>query len=160
VRHWTGLALAALGAWLLWSGLAHRRRVLAAGRAAAPGDGTPAPTHPSLAFVGDFFPGLVGVMLVFFGVKATLMYLVLDAGRLFSPIDLGGLLFLLASYGAWLVLRTRYRAGAAPAAGGRSEGARLHVVEHAGPPGDAPGAGGRAGPRGLAARVPAEGRAA
>lgn len=156
MRDWTGLALAVIGAWLLWSGLAHRRRALAAKGSALPGE-TGVATHPSLAFVGDVFPRLVGGTLVFFGVKATLMYLALDAGRHVSPLDLGGLLFLLASYGAWLVIKTRHRE--APTVGDRG-GAWLHVVEGAGAPGDAPGAGGRARVRGVAARVAEQGQAA
>ncbi len=63
----------------------------------------------SLAVFGAILRPLILCALGYFAVKVTMAYLLLDGGRYFSLFDLGGLLFLLAAYAAWLELQTRYR---------------------------------------------------
>jgi hypothetical protein len=38
----------------------------------------------------------------------TIIYVMIDGGAYFSYFDLAGLLFVLASYGMWVSLRTKY----------------------------------------------------
>lgn len=105
MKHWFGLAFALGGAWLLYAGLAHRARVLAArSRLDAPH----APESRLAAF-GSILRPLVIAGVVVFGAKATLVYAMVDGGAIFSVVDLAGLWLLLASYAAWLVLKTSHR---------------------------------------------------
>lgn len=105
MKHWFGLAFALGGAWLLSAGLAHRARVLAArSRIDAPD----AP-ETRLAAFGHVLRPLVIAAVVVFGVKATLVYAMVDGGAIFSVLDLAGLWLLLAGYAAWLVLKTSHR---------------------------------------------------
>jgi hypothetical protein len=100
MRNLTGLILLLWGAWLLWSGWTRREAALAAraeGRAAV---------GASLAGFAAAIRPVVYVALGYLALKASLAYAVLDAGRVLSPFDLAGFLFLLAAYGAWLHLRT------------------------------------------------------
>jgi hypothetical protein len=168
MRYCAGLLLFLGGAWLAYAGLAHRRRVVAAqGEAKAA-----APAHPSLATLGDFFAPLVVAGFAYIGVKMTFVFLVLDAGRVFSAVDLAGFLTLLAGYGAWLVLRTRYRdpavaaaqvdrrAGLARTTGDQREEPGRDVVGAHRLPGADAGAGARPGAGDLGAAVAAEREAA
>jgi hypothetical protein len=108
MRNCTGAVLFLVGAWLLYSGLLHRARVV---RHSAPLDlvQESTPAISSLAAFGAILRPLILCALGYFAVKITMAYLLLDGGRYFSLFDLGGLLFLLAAYAAWLVLQTRYR---------------------------------------------------
>ena len=168
MRGWTGLVLFAIGAWLAYSGLAQRGRVLAARReAVARGETAEAtPLSPSLAMMGEIFPPIIITVLVLVGVKMSLVYLMVGAAnRLFSLFDLAGFLFLLASYGTWIVCTTKFRelkGIEAPATAARqagvvslhgNEGARRDDVEHAGPAGADPGVRRRAGAGALGAAV-------
>lgn len=103
MRNIVGLVFFAAGAWMLFSALARRRRVIAAGPDAAP------PLHPSLRMLGDAMPPIILVALGIIGVKVALAILLTEAGQYFSLFDLAGFLFLLAGYGTSLVIRTRYR---------------------------------------------------
>jgi hypothetical protein len=174
MRNWIGVALLAIAVWLVYAGLAQRSRVLAARRQAAArgepdADGA---LHPSLAMLGDIVPPLMIALLVFAGLKATFAYLVMDGGRYLSLLDLGGFLLVLAAYGTWLILKTRYReVGRRPApvahrpeaAGAPSRdpgGPRAHVVGSDHPAGAAPGPGRGVGAGGLAAGLAAPGQEA
>lgn len=105
VRHVLGLAFVSFGLALIWAAERRRRRVLLA----------PArePLNPSLVVFGDIARPIILCALGYLGVKLSLVYLMLDAGRWFSLLDLGGLLFLLGAYGRWMVVWTRYRVGPA-----------------------------------------------
>lgn len=117
MRYAIGGLLFAFGAWLLWSVHQRRRRVPA--RCAPTSAEVPASAsgHPSLAVLGEVMPPIIIGLLVYGGLKATLLFFAFGAGRWLSLFDLAGLLFLLASYGIWLVIMTRHRRRA----GGRSE---------------------------------------
>jgi hypothetical protein len=121
---------------------------------------------------GDLFVPFVLAGFAYIGVKMTLMFLVLDAGRTFSAVDLAGLLTLLAGYGVWLTLQTKYRDPAAvaaqarrqarlgPATSDRRERPEPDVVGLDRLPGGAPGAGRRVGAGDVGTAVAAEREAA
>jgi hypothetical protein len=111
MKYWPGLVMIAIAAWLVYSAMAQRARVLALRREAAArgGEGLSDSLNPGLAILGDIVPPLILTGLAIIGIKMTIAYAVLDAGRIFSLVDLGGFLLLLAGYGTWLVLKTRYR---------------------------------------------------
>jgi hypothetical protein len=141
-------------------------------RAAARGEPDPTQAiHPSLAMLGDIFPPIIIALLAFAGIKAALAWLVLDGGRYLSLLDLGGVLLVLAAYGAWLVLKTRYREVNRPAPvavatreafapSHELERSRLHVAGSDHRAGVAPGPGRGPGVRDLAAGLAAPGREA
>ncbi len=99
------------GAVLMWRAISRRNRIIgqveALQRAGLPDPR--ATLHPSLAIIGDVVPPLMIGGLVIIGLKLTLAYALLGAYDVVSPFDLAGLLFLIAGYGTWLVLKTRYR---------------------------------------------------
>lgn len=109
MKYWIGLIALAFAMWLLYSGLSHRRKVVEARRQSALA-GVPAPPerHASLALLGDIMPSLMILGLAFIGAKLTLAYFVLGVNRVLSLVDLGGFLAMLACYGTWLILRTKY----------------------------------------------------
>lgn len=108
MAYWTGLVCVSLGAWLIHAGLAHRRRVLALRAQFADWAAQPATDPRSLGVFGEIMRPIILFALAYLGVKTTLAYWWLDAGRYLSLFDLGAFLFLLAAYGAWLVLKTRH----------------------------------------------------
>ena len=114
MRNWTGAITAVLGAWLFYSALAHRRRVLAARRRDAIfGElGGSRPFDRPLATFGAILRPIIIFGLGYFALKVTLVYFLLGAGRFLSLFDLVGVIFLLAAYGTWLVLQTSYREAA------------------------------------------------
>lgn len=167
MRYWIGLMFFAGGGWLAYAGLAHRARILAArsGRAEAPAAETP------MFVMGEIARPIILGLLAFAGLKTSFAYWAFGGGRVLSLFDLGGFLFLLAAYGAWLTLTMRYReaavvvAPAAPAAvpavaQGDEGGPARDVVGHADPDRDDPHSRNRARVRGQRARVAAESEAA
>jgi hypothetical protein len=109
MAYWSGAVLFAIGAWLIHAGLAHRRRVLALRAAAADPDEAGADPR-SLGVLGEIMRPIILFALAYLGVKATLAFWWLDAGRYLSLFDLAGFLSLLAGYGGWVVMKTKYRA--------------------------------------------------
>ena len=85
-----GLAMFALGAWLIAAALVRHRR------------GRVAPVRAELAGFGAMMRSVIVGALVLVGVKVGLMYLAFGGDGLFSGVNLAGLEFLLASYGAWV----------------------------------------------------------
>lgn len=135
-RHWLGVMLALYGAFLLLAAERRRARALAAP--------PPEALSSSLTVLGEIVRPLVLFGLAYLGLKVSLVYLAMDGGRWFSLLDLGGLLFLLAAYGRWLVVRTRYRlAEPVPVVSGAQAAAREGTVPEAGP---APALGGPLAP--------------
>lgn len=103
MRYIAGLVFFAAGAWLMWSALARRRRAIAAEPEAQP------EINRSLQILGDALPPIIVVALIIIAAKMTLAFVVTDAMRYLSVLDLVGFLFLLAGYGTSVVLRARYR---------------------------------------------------
>ncbi|MFZ5558067.1 MAG: hypothetical protein ACOZDY_15335 [Pseudomonadota bacterium] len=110
MAYWTGLVLFAIGGWLAWAGLAHRRRALALRGPAAAGAPAARADPRSLAAFGEIMRPVILFALAYLGVKTALAFWWLDAGRYLSLFDLAGFLFLLAGYGTWMVLKTKYPA--------------------------------------------------
>jgi hypothetical protein len=103
------VVLFAFGAWLAWSALAQRRRVIAARRAGTVAREGEAAGNAQLSMTGEIMRPVILFALVYVALKSVFAYVVLDAGRWVSWFDLAGYLFLLAAYGGWVVVRTRYR---------------------------------------------------
>ena len=154
-----GLILTLGGTGLIWSGWARRARTLAAS------GGDPATTNASLADFGAIVRPLVYVALGYLALKVSLAYALLDAGRIVSPFDFAGFLYLLAAYGIWLHLRTGRRAAneAAPADLATEMPLRRPTLDDPGSNharGALPGARDRAGARGVAVHAAPAGAAA
>jgi hypothetical protein len=114
MRYWLGLIMFTAGAWMIMAALAQRRRVLEL-RRQREARGLPATvgsSNMSLTILGEVVPPIIVFALVVVGAKMTLAYFVMDAGRWLSVFDLAGFLFLLAGYGTWIMLKTRYRVSA------------------------------------------------
>lgn len=162
MRNVTGLILILCGLGLVWSGWARRAEALAAKASAARGSAAGVVMNPSLAAFGAIVRPVVYVGLGYLALKASVAYALFDGGRMFSPFDLFGFLFLLTSYGTWLFLRTAHWEADADRPAVTSESPLPHAVQggltprDSGPDrprGTAGGARDRAGAGGLAARV-------
>ncbi|MBV9077482.1 MAG: hypothetical protein JO048_08355 [Methylobacteriaceae bacterium] len=92
-QHLAGAVLLAVAAAFLAAGLRARRRKRV--------------VSPRLAAVGEFMRPLAWIVAGYVGLKATLIWVAFDAGTVFSALDLAGFLAFLASYAAWIGLRTR-----------------------------------------------------
>ena len=158
MRHWFGVAFLLGGAWLLYAGLAHRARALAAPRRG------PEAADGALGPFAAILRPLIIAAVVYFGIKATVIYALVDAGAVFSLVDLAGLWVLLASYATWIVLRTTHRAPASARPGAAPSWAEVERpdvdVETSGPRGTLYRRGGRARLRGLGGGVAETGKAA
>lgn len=102
-----GAAMVAFGGWLLWTAAQRRQRVIAAGGPVEMTGGSVA--SQQLAMMGHIMPPIIIGFLIFAGLKAILAYTAFGLSRHISLFDLGAFLFLLASYGTWLVVMTKYR---------------------------------------------------
>ncbi|MFN3231247.1 MAG: hypothetical protein ACE363_03685 [Alphaproteobacteria bacterium] len=106
MHYWLGIPMLVAAAWFVRDALIHRAKARAAGQRP---EEMPAPVNESLAAARDIFPPIMIGALVYAGLKACLAFAMFNASEILSIVDLGGFLALLASYGTWLVLRTRYR---------------------------------------------------
>jgi hypothetical protein len=155
-----GLACIALGAWQLWGAIERRRQVASGALVLREPGTTTSPASASLNMMGEIFPPIILFVLVIFGLKATALYFVLGGHQYFTFFDLAGLLFLLGSYGFWVVTMTKYRvmpAGQANVAAeaARGDGRGGDGRESPVPSGSAALAGGGDGVRDLATAVAA-----
>jgi hypothetical protein len=116
MAYWSGLCLFAAGGWLIHAGLGHRRRVLAMRAALESAAPTAASDPRSLSVFGEIMRPIILFALAYLGVKTSLAFYWLDAGRYLSVFDLAGFLFLLFAYGTWITLKTKYPALVQPAA--------------------------------------------
>lgn len=122
-----GLALFAVAGVLIYTAIAHRRKVLAIlGDTKIEAEDDDAIDVNSLAIMGKIMPPIIIGILALLGLKSVFMYFIVDAGRMFSLFDLAGFLALLAAYGLWIVFKTKYRMPipAAPSANLRQGAAR------------------------------------
>lgn len=122
-----GLALFAVAGVLIYTAIAHRRKVLAVlGDTKIEAEDDDAINVNSLAIMGKIMPPIIVGILAIVGLKSVFMYFIVDAGRVFSLFDLAGFLALLVAYGLWIVFKTKYRmpVPAAPSASARSEAAQ------------------------------------
>lgn len=111
-----GAVMGAAGLALIWQAWTRRRLVIAEARRRAetgePESGPP--LHPSLRMLGAIGPGIVQLGLFIAGGQVVLAFLVTGGSGVFTLFDLAGFLFLLAAYGWWISVRTRYRPGYDP----------------------------------------------
>ncbi len=113
MRHLAGLICLAVAAAFLVAALQQRRRVRAALEAASLAGIAPA-GETSLAAFGEIARPIILFALAYAGLKTTFVYFAFGGAVLFSLFDLGGFLALLAGYGTWISMRTRYRFSAVP----------------------------------------------
>ncbi len=109
--HVPGVVLALIGGYLAWLGVRRRQRILAAWAAAQEAGGA-APgraIHASLSVLADIAAPLMLLGLALAGGQVALAFVLTDGGGLFSLVDLAGFLLLLAGYGVWFWMKTRYR---------------------------------------------------
>lgn len=105
MRNIAGIVLLLAAAWFIWAGIARRRQSMSLAA-----DGREAPQrHPSLAILGEIGPSIVNFMLVVAALQVGAAFLVSDGGGIFSLFDLAGFLLLLAAYGFWVTMKSRYR---------------------------------------------------
>ena len=111
LHNWIGALATALGGWLVFSGLAHRRRVLLARRRLTifADTGALTPSAGQLATFGAIARPIIIGGLGYFVVKLTVAYALFGGNRLMSPFDFAGTVFLLGAYAAWLMLNTSHR---------------------------------------------------
>jgi hypothetical protein len=70
--------------------------------------------RPEFAAMGEIVRPMILFLIGLFAVKMAFFYAALGGERYLSPLDFGGLMFVLAAYAGWLVVATRR---AAPATG-------------------------------------------
>jgi hypothetical protein len=71
--------------------------------------------RPEFAAMGEIVRPMILFLVGLFAVKMVFFYAVLGGERYLSPLDFGGLMFVLAAYSIWLVVATRRTAPAAEA---------------------------------------------
>jgi hypothetical protein len=100
----------AVGAWMLWSALEKRRRVITHRRhAAAEGRTTTVKTHPGLLAIAAIMQPIVMFALLVSGAMIVGVFFATDLARDYTVVDLCGFLALLAGYGTWFMINTTYR---------------------------------------------------
>jgi hypothetical protein len=118
-RNWAGPFLFALGAWFLATALQRRQRALAA-QLQAQARGLPIDVYPSQKFALAWAVArpLVQATLLATGLVFVAFFVQMGDAGPFAVVDLAGFLFMLAAYGVWFSIRTRYRAVVPVAADG------------------------------------------
>ena len=110
MRNLFGIAMLVVAGWLVWSAMARRNRIIAS---VARGETGPA-LHPSLAMMAGIVPPLVNIGLAIAGGQVAFAFWLTGGAGVFGLLDLIGFLALLAGYGVWLTLKSRYRPGRLP----------------------------------------------
>ena len=106
MQHVVGGVLTGFGLWLLLSTVRHLRSHVVA------------PAEGSLAVLADIMPPLVIMALGVGALEVVLAYAMVGRSHAFSLFDLVGVLFSMGSYGAWIVVKSRYRGARPPHASG------------------------------------------
>ena len=100
MHDWLGMGLIALGLGLLVSGIMKRRtrmrNVL-----------RPGAIRPEFAAMGEIVRPMIMFFVGVFALKMALFYFVLGGQRYLTPLDFAGILFVLATYVAWLLMATK-----------------------------------------------------
>jgi len=100
MHDWLGTALIALGLGLLASGLMKRRSRM---RTVLP----PSAIRPEFAAMGEIVRPMIMFFVGVFALKMTLFYFVLGGQSYLTSLDFAGILFVLATYVAWLIMATK-----------------------------------------------------
>ncbi len=109
MRNIAGLVLFGFGFWLAWSAFAQRQRVIAGRAAGTLARAGEAAGNEQLSLMGEIMRPIILFALCYLAAKSVFAYVVLEADRWVSYFDMAGYLFLLAAYGGWVVIRTKYR---------------------------------------------------
>lgn len=146
MAYWIGAVMFLIGAVFLVNGLRHRSGVRAerVRHGYAADDDTlqqPASPTSAVAIMGDVVPPIILFVLGILGVKASFLFMVMG-GEMFTIVDLAGFLALLAGYGAWMWMHSKFRyretVGAAqPAEPAATQAAETARAAGAAPAGDA-----------------------
>jgi hypothetical protein len=117
MRNIVGLVMFGFGFWLAWSAFAQRQRVIAARAAGTIAREGEAGGNEQLSMMGEIMRPIILFALVYLAAKSVFAYVMLEGHQWVSYFDMAGYLFLLAAYGWWVVVRTKYReiAAATPA---------------------------------------------
>ena len=99
MHDWLGIGLIALGFGLLLAAVIKRRNRI---HAPLPAGGI----RPEFAQMGEIVRPLVLFAVGFVALKLSLFYFLLGGERLLTPLAFGGLIFVLATYCAYLVAAT------------------------------------------------------
>ena len=104
MANWIGIVLFAYGGWFLYRAYQHRQMVLA----------TPVDAERKagkLTTMVAVMPSIINFGLIIGAAQVVIGYMIVGPSAMFGPVDLAGILFLLASYGAWINIKCRYRPG-------------------------------------------------
>lgn len=114
MRYWIGTVTFALALALVAYALVRRRHVLAVVTEEALTRRLEqlANDPQSLSSFGEIMRPIVWFALAVIGIKSTIAYVWIGGARVLSPFDLGGVLAMLAAYGYFIHVQTRYRLSA------------------------------------------------
>ncbi len=135
MRYWIGTVTFALALALVAYAFVRRRQVLSVVSEEALSRRLEqlANDPKSLSSFGEIMRPIVWFALVVIGIKSTIAYLWIGGARVLSPFDLGGVLAMLAAYGYFIHVQTRYRLSAVGmlADAGRRDEVREELSGHA-----------------------------
>lgn len=100
MHDWLGMGLFALGLGLIGSAIMKRQSKLR----------NPIPAgqiRPEFAAMGEIVRPLILFAVAIFAGKMALFYFVFGGQKYLTPLDFGGLMFVLAAYVGWLIVATR-----------------------------------------------------
>jgi hypothetical protein len=114
MRYWIGAFTFALALALVGYALARRRQVLSvvSEEALTRRLEQLANDPQSLSAFGEIMRPIVWFALAVIGIKSTIAYFWIGGSRILSPFDLAGVLAMLAAYGYFIHVQTRYRLSA------------------------------------------------
>ena len=102
MHDWLGIGLIAFGLGLMVTGFVKRRNRI---RKPLPAGAI----RPEFAAMGEMVRPLILFAVGIFAVTMSLFYFVLGGERFLTPVDFGGILFVLAAYAGYLVAATTQR---------------------------------------------------
>lgn len=100
MNDWLGMGLIVLGLGLIGHGIMKRQAKLR----------NPLPAgsiRPEYAAMGEIVRPLILFFVGLFAFKMSLFYFLLGGERFLTPLQFGGILFVLAAYSGWLILATK-----------------------------------------------------
>ncbi|MDJ0654144.1 MAG: hypothetical protein QNJ40_08330 [Xanthomonadales bacterium] len=105
MANWIGLFLFGYGSWFLYRAWQHRQMVLSIPIDSERKTG-------KLTNMVIMMPAIINFGLVIGAAQVIIGYMIVGPNAMFGPVDLAGILFVLASYGVWVNVKCRYRPGA------------------------------------------------
>lgn len=100
MHDWMGIGLMAVGLGLIGAAVIKRQQKL---RNPAPAD----VIRPEFAAMGDIVRPLILFIVAVFALKISAFYFILGGQHYLTPLDFGGILFVLATYSGWLIIATK-----------------------------------------------------